>query len=168
VDCIIIVRIILILTALIISRNGEYYFVMPCSKLNWLIGSQSTTIRRYPSSAPYFDGTDIDSHAPVHADFGGKKEQVVASLDVSFGMALWLGLFLHAIGIEIYVSHIKPLSQLYLLDDYLSQTRGETIRLRQISYERQLKAGFKNLGYAGITFDAVRDEPWVPQLERIT
>lgn len=35
--------------------------------------------------------------------------------------------------------------------------------MRQYSYERQLAAGFKNPGYAGITFDRISDEPWTPE-----
>jgi hypothetical protein len=49
--------------------------------------------------------------------------------------------------------------------EQLSLTRGETARLRQYSYERQLEAGFKNPGHAGITFDRMRDERWVPKVE---
>ena len=46
----------------------------------------------------------------------------------------------------------------------LHLTPRETERLRQVSYERQVKAGFKRPGRAGLTVDRFGDaEPWVPR-----
>ena len=69
------------------------------------------------------------------------------SLDVNFGMAMWLALALHVIGVEIYL-HLTP---------------REHERLRQISYEKQLEAGFKNPGSAGVVAQRFGDaNPWSP------
>lgn len=60
-------------------------------------------------------------------------------------MALWLALMLHAIGIEIY----------------LRLTPRETERLREVSYQRQLEAGMRRPGSAGLTADRLGDaEKW--------
>ena len=60
---------------------------------------------------------------------------------------MWLALFLHAVGVEIY----------------LSLTPREANRLRQVSYERQMERGFKHPGSAGLTVDRWGDaEPWKP------
>ena len=48
---------------------------------------------------------------------------------------LWLALVLHMIGVELY----------------LALTPGERDRLRKVSYERQLAAGYKNPGNSGTT-----------------
>lgn len=56
-------------------------------------------------------------------------------------MALWLALAIHAIGVEIYL-HLTP---------------KEAQRLRQVSYQRQLEAGMKNPGSAGLTADRLGD-----------
>lgn len=60
---------------------------------------------------------------------------------MSFGMALWVALWLHAVGIEVYL-HLTP---------------REAERLRKVSYQRQLEAGLKNPGSAGLTSDKLGD-----------
>lgn len=57
----------------------------------------------YPACVPFLNGQS-DPHAVVQVGGVGRPEQIAASLDISFGMSLWLALMLHAIGIEIYVS----------------------------------------------------------------
>ena len=88
-----------------------------------------------------------DIKVPVLANFGGNTDQVGASFDVNFGMAIWLALALHVIGVEMYL-HLTP---------------REHERLRQISYEKQLEAGFKNPGSAGVVAQRFGDaNPWYP------
>lgn len=78
----------------------------------------------------------------MHASWKNhQSEQIGASLDMSFGMAMWLAIFLHLVGIEIY----------------LALTPRENERLRQVSYERQLERGMKNPGSAGLTADRFGD-----------
>ena len=85
----------------------------------------------------------------VQADFGHLPEQIGASLRISFGIALWLALILHLVGVEIY----------------LALTLRESNRLRQVSYKRQLEKGFSNPGSAGLTADRFGDaEPWRPEV----
>lgn len=87
-----------------------------------------------------------DDWVAVKAGFGDKP-QVSVALGLNFGMAGWLALALHAIGVEIY----------------LALTPRESERLRLVSYHRQLKAGFKNPGSAGLTVDRWGDaKPWTP------
>jgi hypothetical protein len=46
----------------------------------------------------------------------------------------------------------------------LRLTPRETQRLRQVSYEKQLEAGMKNPGYAGLTAERIGDaDPWIPK-----
>jgi hypothetical protein len=54
---------------------------------------------------------------------------------------------MHLVGVEIY----------------LALTPRESSRLRQVSYEKQLAAGFKNPGSAGFAIDRWGDaEKWQP------
>ncbi|CEH13704.1 hypothetical protein CBOM_01606 [Ceraceosorus bombacis] len=77
----------------------------------------------------------------------GQGEQQGAALGVSFGTAMWLAIFLHLVGVEIY----------------LNLTPAETHRLRQVSYQKQLEAGLPNPGSAGLTSDRWGDSlPWAP------
>jgi len=57
----------------------------------------------YPGCLSYMNGTSPNQNVVVHANQNGTPEQVAASLDMSFGMTLWLAFVLHAVGIEIYV-----------------------------------------------------------------
>jgi hypothetical protein len=60
---------------------------------------------------------------------------------------MWLAIAVHIIGVEIYLS-LTPL---------------EAKRLRQLSYERALAAGFKNPGNTGTTTQRFGDaEDWKP------
>ena len=65
---------------------------------------------------------------------------------------IWLGIFLHAVGVELY----------------LNLTPAESERLRMVSYEKQKERGFKHPGSAGLTVDRWGDAPaWHPyQYER--
>lgn len=70
---------------------------------------------------------------------------------MSFGMAMWLAIFMHLVGVEIY----------------LALTPRESNRLRQVSYERQMERGFEHPGSAGLTSDRWGDaESWKP-LEKV-
>ena len=104
------------------------------------------TIALYPAcNSTTLDPYDIK--IPVSANFGGNVDQVGAAFDVNFGMAIWLALALHVVGVEIYL-HLTP---------------REHERLRQISYEKQLEAGFKNPGSAGVVAQRFGDaDPWYP------
>jgi hypothetical protein len=136
-------RIIMIIAALIISKLKNYHALQSCDQI--ASGYDSTLIfqHKYPQCV----NTSRDMLIPVQANFKG-GENVEAALGLSFGMALWLAIFMHLVGVEIYLG--------------LTPTEGE--RLRNVSYERQLEAGFKNAGSAGLTSDRWGDAPkWQPQ-----
>ena len=72
---------------------------------------------------------------------------MAASLGLCFGTAGWLALAMHAIGVEIY----------------LRLTPREGNRLRNVSYQRQMEAGFRHPGSAGLTSDRWGDaDVWQP------
>lgn len=64
----------------------------------------------YPSCAAYVNGTDLNEFALVKASMEGPDgANIGAALNVPFGMALWLSVAIHAIGVEIYVNPTTPL-----------------------------------------------------------
>ena len=137
---IITLRLIMILAAMIISTRGNYYIAMPCQQIQSMGGN----VTAYPNCE-----ADPESHTAVLANFNTpiSIEQVAASVQTNFGMAAWLALTLHAIGVEIYLK--------------LTPAEGE--RLRKVSYERQLERGFSHPGSSGLTADRLGDaEPWTP------
>ncbi|KAL8894786.1 MAG: hypothetical protein Q9192_004055 [Flavoplaca navasiana] len=139
-------RIIMILSALILPKVGGFYQAMPCDKISYMFEDDQADFReKFPACfAP--NGT-TNGWVAVPAIFGNSAANVSASLGLSFGMAGWLALTLHAIGVEVY----------------LALTPKEGNRLRNVSYQRQLEAGYRHPGSAGLTSDRLGDaEVWQP------
>jgi hypothetical protein len=141
-------RLIVIIAANIIASQG-YYIVWTCAKIAATISDDVDLATSYPTCASFVNGTDPEAVSSVAATFGvGDTANTGAALNVVFGMALWVSLALHAFGVEVYL-HLTP---------------KEAQRLRQISYQRQLEAGLRNPGSAGLTADRLGDaEKWVPE-----
>ena len=91
---------------------------------------------------------ELDRHVvPVLVKFGENLEEIGANLRAPFGMSLWVAIFLHSVGVEIY----------------LALTPREAQRLRLVSYQRQLEAGYKTPGSAGLVIEKFGDaEEWQP------
>jgi NADH:ubiquinone oxidoreductase subunit 6 (subunit J) len=147
-------RVVLMIAVKLIPSQG-YYTVWTCAKIAATINTTSDATNltvAYPACASFADGTNLDQVSIVAATFGdGNTANFGAALDITFGMALWLAVVIHAVGVEIYL-HLTP---------------REAQRLRQISYQRQLEAGMRNPGSAGLTTDRLGDaEKWVPECPR--
>lgn len=144
-------RLIMVIATQIISDKG-YYAVWPCAKIEATLQNKANWLDAYLSCASYANGTNLDQVSAVAASFGrGGAPNAGAALNLNFGMALWLALAIHAVGVE----------------SYLQLTPKEAQRLRQVSYQRQLEAGMKNPGSAGLTADRLGDaEKWVPEAAR--
>jgi uncharacterized membrane protein len=141
-------RIIQIATAEIITRIQDYYQVQTCGQIASNYGGAGTLPPDVAAMFPQCLNSTANLPVAVQADFHGNLEQVGASLGLGFGMALWMAILLHLVGVEMY----------------LNLTPGETNRMRAVSYERQLEAGFAHPGSAGITADRWGDaHPWQPE-----
>ena len=135
---IITLRVIMIISALIVSAIGNYYIAMPCRQVEDMGGDPAD----YAACR-----ADPAAQTAVLANFNNKVEQVAAAMHMSFGMAGWLALILHAVGIEIY----------------LKLTPAESERLRKVSYERQAERGLSHPGSSGLTVDRFGDaQEWKP------
>jgi Predicted membrane protein (DUF2306) len=143
---IITVRLIQFLSAAIISWDGDYFTVRGCEEIIFIYGSAKPVQSFYPAcfNTTYSNNNNVVVKANIYS---GRPEQIGASLGISFGPAIWLALLIHLVGVEFY----------------LSLTQAESERLRMVSYERQLIAGFKNPGSAGLTVNRLGDAaPWKP------
>lgn len=98
--CIITCRIIMGLSASVISTSSSpYYKALPCDELATFYNTTEALVSTYPGCH------SLNNTAPVKADLvEGSEENIAAALNLTFGMGLWLALVLHAIGIEVYVS----------------------------------------------------------------
>ncbi|EEH43541.2 uncharacterized protein PADG_08161 [Paracoccidioides brasiliensis Pb18] len=109
----------------------------------------------YPMCSPPPNGSEpLPGYKPVaivHPDKNIRDPaRIGANLHVSFGLAVWLAMAMHIIGVEIY----------------LQLTPRENQRLRMVSYKRQKEAGYENPGSAGLVVQKIGDaELWLPSVE---
>ncbi|KAM7185205.1 hypothetical protein V8F33_012548 [Rhypophila sp. PSN 637] len=146
---IITLRLIQIIAAHLVSAIGTFQAARSCDLLEYLVGDAERTLELYPACGPYFSGQNINQYAVVDADIANPTSaaEAAVALEVSFGMAMWIALALHAAGVEIYL-HLTP---------------AEAERMRHHSYKRQLEAGMRHPGRAGITSDRFGDAAtWKP------
>ncbi|KAI4721212.1 hypothetical protein E4T48_02517 [Aureobasidium sp. EXF-10727] len=141
------IRIIMIISAQIISMNRNWYTVRPCAQIAFALG-ENDTLAAYPQCADYFNGNAPNLPVIVTADFASENSmELSVALGIPFGAAGWLALLLHTIAIEFY----------------LRLTPRESNRLRQVSCERQLERGMSRPGYAGLVPERFGDaEPFQP------
>ena len=141
---IITLRLIMVLCALVLTQLPDgFYTIQSCDKLLYTLGNATTVYDKYPQC--HLNST-VGGQVVVKASFGPGMDNVISALDIGFGMAAWLALFLHAAGIEIY----------------LRLTPREAVRLRNISYQRQMELGMKSPGSAGLVLEKFADaDPWV-------
>jgi hypothetical protein len=94
----------MIIAALIISKD-DYFVAWPCAKIETTLDEGSSLLSSYPACAAYANGTNPQEFALVKASMDGPGGgNAGAALNVTFGMALWLAVAIHAIGVEVYVS----------------------------------------------------------------
>ncbi|SMR58244.1 unnamed protein product [Zymoseptoria tritici ST99CH_1E4] len=134
-------RLIMIIAVQIISSIGSYYTAMSCAQI---AGTRDDgDVSAYAACV-----SDPGGYTAVHADFSSTAgiEEIAAGFELTFGMALWMAIVIHAVGVEVY----------------LRLTTAEGERLREVSYERQVEKGMKRPGRAGLTADRLGDvEVWV-------
>ena len=146
---IITLRIIMILSSPIVTKTGGYYRAMSCDEIKFILGNQNQFEASYPQCSAV-NGT-IDGYIALPATFNTDAARIGNTLGMCFGTAGWLALAMHAVGVEIY----------------LRLTPRENERLRTVSYQRQLEAGFSHPGSAGITSDRWGDaDAWRPPNEK--
>ncbi|TVY82193.1 hypothetical protein LSUE1_G002223 [Lachnellula suecica] len=142
-------RVFISIGAVIISKKGDYYSVWECANIDFTFrefGFPGGLEEMYPECLMP-NGT-VDGRVVVKAvhDFT-KPIQAGSMINIMFSASIWLAIAVHIIGVEIYLN-LTPL---------------ESKRLRQISYERALAAGFKNPGNTGTTAQRFGDaEEYVP------
>jgi hypothetical protein len=103
----------MIIAAQILSAAGDFWSVQKCVKLLDVIKDGATLVELYPSCASLVNDGNLKAVAAVNANFGGSVLELMSAMNISFGMAGWLATGIHAIGVEVYVSHpamyrIKP------------------------------------------------------------
>lgn len=132
-------RFVQLAAAQVVSRIRGFHQVMNCDVLAFM----GANLTMYPAC-----GAGV-RYSPVEANMlspqGG--EQVEAAFQLVFGQAGLIAFTIHAVLVEVYF-HLTP---------------GESERLRNVAYERQLERGYKKPGSGGLTSDRLGDAPrWRP------
>ncbi|KAF4969139.1 hypothetical protein FSARC_3576 [Fusarium sarcochroum] len=139
---IITVRLIMIISAVAMSKNPSFREPMQCDKVASFYSDNDSLVAKYPACK------DMGAWVAVQGDMAGESaENIASALSLGFSLGVWLALAIHAIGIEVYL-HLTP---------------AEAERLRKISFQRQQERGFKNPGSSGLTADRLGDsDKWLP------
>ncbi|KPM37752.1 hypothetical protein AK830_g8834 [Neonectria ditissima] len=144
---IITMRVIAVIMAKITSSSDPYYAVGSCAVVDYIYFHNQTTVEAlYPNCASFYNGVAPDQRILIKGDVTAPRpDQIASGLNVTFGASAWLALAIHCVAVELY----------------LRLTPAEAERLRRVSYQRQLEAGMKNPGNAGLTVQRLGDaEPW--------
>ena len=112
-------RLITFVTIVIIGRTGGHYTTMPCAEVANSLNDPVLFAQQYPQCLPDWPGKPV-THLSIEAGFGSRLA-LAAAMRVTFGMSMWVGICIHAIGVEYY----------------LSRTKDGSARLREVSLKRQ-------------------------------
>jgi hypothetical protein len=100
---IITLRIIFNIAIRIITMMSSYYSAQPCDRLfDIAANSAEMLLAEFPACSAFLDG-DNTAHAIVNVHFNGTAAQKMAAINLTFGMAGWIALAIHAFGVEVYV-----------------------------------------------------------------
>ena len=148
--CIISLRLIMMAANTVLFSQDGYYVTTGCDEIFadyahlGIPDRANPAFQIHPQCASA--NTTVDGQVVVPVNQLG-PENVGAAFQLTFGMSIWIALVIHAVLVELY----------------LNLTPAEHARLRMVSYERQLEAGYKNPGSAGLTVDRFGDAPkWQP------
>lgn len=134
--------ILLIITPIISKRPGSHLQATSCPELVFIFGGTSGAYHFYPACEATPNGSVI-----VEANSNGNPAEIGAAFDTSFPLAMWIAVFIHLVGVELYIM----------------LTPREHERLRRVSYERQMARGYLNPGSAGLVPEMIGDmDKWAP------
>ncbi|KAK2604538.1 hypothetical protein N8I77_007459 [Diaporthe amygdali] len=124
---IITMRIIQNIASRAISGQG-YAAIRPCAQIDSDgVLPKSMIEHSWPQCAAYFTGARPDQQVLVRADYYGLPIEINVAISIVSGASAFTALFLHAIGVELY----------------LNLTPAESERLRQASSRKQSALGLR-------------------------
>lgn len=130
------------------AASGQGYTALrPCAQINSDgILPQSVIEHAWPECAAYFTGANPDQQVLVRANYYGFPIEINVALSIASGASAFVALFLHAMGVEVY----------------LQMTPAESERLRQVSYRKQSARGPMYPARRGPAADGFQDATKLP------
>ncbi|KAI0199332.1 hypothetical protein F4808DRAFT_432800 [Astrocystis sublimbata] len=103
-------RVVMVIAAIIISKTGGYSMAVPCDKIEFVLGSPERTLELYPECSSYVNGTNLFRKAAADAYIFTPEVdvvQLVAAMSMTYGVAGWIALFAHVVGLEVYIQSCR-------------------------------------------------------------
>jgi len=95
----------MVIAATVVSQYGSFFEARRCEDIDYMFFNfQNYTELLYPECTAWYSGANPHQYAVVQANLNGDPAQASTALNMSFTMAAWLSLAMHAIGVEVYVS----------------------------------------------------------------
>jgi len=95
-------RLVTISARHIISVIGSYYAVWRCDQLLYVMTDLNAVNQSYPQCVqPGVNTAEV--YVAVHASVKGNGLAYGSTVRLTFGMALWVGIVLHTVGVEVYI-----------------------------------------------------------------
>lgn len=96
--------------------SGQGYAAMrPCAQIDSDgVVPKSVIERAWPECTAFFTGAHPDQRVSVRADYYGLPIEVNVAISIVSGASAFVALFLHAMGVELYVSSSSRKQTLYL------------------------------------------------------
>ncbi|CAE6448992.1 unnamed protein product [Rhizoctonia solani] len=114
-------KITALLSAQVITAINTYYSVWMCSEVGYVLKSADALTQGFPQCAtPHALSSPNKVYVAVHASWKEGELGQGSAIRASYGMALWIAIILHEVGIEIY----------------LRMTLSESDKLRELSVQR--------------------------------
>lgn len=83
----------------------EYTATRPCAQIDSDgVLPRSMIEQFWPDCVAYFTSEHLDQQVLVRADYWGLPIEINVAISVASGASAFIALFLHAIGVEVYVS----------------------------------------------------------------
>ncbi|CAN8096547.1 unnamed protein product [Discula destructiva] len=149
--CIVTMRVLQQVGARLLSDKG-YFALKPCAQIaSDGVLSAAVITAHFPECEAYFLREKLGQTVMVEANYAGLPIEINVALSFAAGASAFLALIVHIFGAELYL-HLTP---------------AESDRLRNVSYHKQLAAGMRHPGRAGLTADRVGDAArWCPRMDK--
>ncbi|CAE6477511.1 hypothetical protein ACGC1H_007639 [Rhizoctonia solani] len=122
-----------LLSAQVITAINTYYSLWMCSEIGYVLKSADTLTQTFPQCATSRALSNPNNvYVAVHASWKEDQLGQGSAIRASYGMALWIAMILHAVGVELYLrltlSESKKLRELSERRAHTPETELQTLR----------------------------------------
>ncbi|KAH7339060.1 hypothetical protein B0J17DRAFT_659636 [Rhizoctonia solani] len=99
-------RVTALLSAQVITSVNGYFSLWKCAEVGYVLRSRDALVRAYPEcGTPTALQEPTWAHVAVHSSWNEGRLGRASATRASFGMALWVAMILHFVGIELYLRY---------------------------------------------------------------